>query len=125
MKYTEAYCDLAERCGTLPTATTATVGTTPEGWLDLTVDGVLRAGLFAVEGGLYGITDSETALPPCGDTPRRARVTVTMFPPDLTVNQDGSRVITNLQASITLDTPPINDCPGGLVFWAAVLTPTG
>jgi hypothetical protein len=125
VKYTEAYCDLATSCGTTPNANTATVGTTPEGWLDLTVYGVLRAGLFAVEGGLYGITDSDTALAPCGDTPRRARITVTMFPPDLTVDQDGTRLVDTLQASITLDTQTVGDCPGGLVFWAAVLTPTG
>lgn len=125
VSFTEAYCDFATGCGTLPASDSATIGVTPENFLDITVDGILQAGLFAVNGGLYGITDSETAIPPCGDTPRRGRVTITIFPAGITVAEDGTRTVDLLEASITLDAPTIGECPSGLVFWGAVLTPVG
>jgi hypothetical protein len=125
ISFTEAYCDFATGCGATPNADSAVIGVTPEGFLDFTVDGILQAGLFAVNGGLYGITDSETAIPPCGDAPRRGRVTITIFPADVTVAADGARTVSTLEASITLDAPTLGECPSGLVFWGAILTPTG
>lgn len=125
ISFTEAYCDFATGCGTTPQADQAIIGVTPENFLDITIPGILQGGLFAVNGGLYGITDSETAIEPCGDVPRRGRVTITIWPASIIVAGDGTRDVTNLEASITLDAPTIDDCPSGLVFWGATLTPNG
>ncbi len=125
ISFTEAYCDFATGCGTTPQANRAIIGVTPENFLDITVPGILQAGLFAINGSLYGITDSETAIPPCGDVPRRGRITITIFPASIVVADDGTRTVTKLEATITLDAPTINECPAGLVFWGAELTPTG
>ena len=65
--YQEAYCETFTVCGTVPDVTVAEIYTTPEGFLRFRVDGILDAGLFALEpnqdggpteGALYGITDS-------------------------------------------------------------------
>lgn len=125
ISFEEKYCDFATGCGTTPNANQAIIGVTPENFLDITIPGILQGGLFAVNGGLYAITDSETAIPPCGAVPRRGRVTITIWPSRLVVAEDGTIVPSNLEASITLDAPTINECPSGLVFWGATLTPTG
>ncbi|MFW2336341.1 hypothetical protein [Ilumatobacter sp.] len=123
ISFEEKYCDFATGCGTTPNANEAIIGVTPENFLDITIPGILQGGLFAVNGGLYAITDSETAIPPCGAVPRRGRVTITIWPSRLVVAEDGTIVPSNLEASITLDAPTINECPSGLVFWGATLTP--
>jgi len=123
ISFSEKFCDFATGCGTTPQANQAIIGVTPENFLDITIPGILQGGLFAVNGGLYAITDSQTAIPPCGDVPRRGRVTITLWPSTIIVAQDGSLVPTNLEASITLDAPAIDDCPSGLVFWGATLEP--
>jgi hypothetical protein len=124
--FQEAYCDGFSTCGSPPAATTATVYFTPERFLRIGVTGILDAGLFALEGSLYGITDSFTALPPCGETQRRARITLTTYAGSIAVQEDGTRVVNDLNASITIDAPAEGpDCPSGLVFYASKLTPAG
>lgn len=124
--FTEAYCDGFSTCGAPPAPTNATVYWTPEQFLRIGVDGILDAGLFALDGSLYGITDSPTALPPCGDVARRARITMTMYAGSISVLEDGTRVVNDLNASITIDAPAEGaDCPAGLVFYASSLTPAG
>lgn len=124
--FQEAYCDGFATCGAPPAPTNATVYWTPEQFLRIGVDGILDAGLFALDGSLYGITDSFTALPPCGETQRRARITITMYAGSISVTEDGTRVVNDLNASITIDAPAEGpDCPSGLVFYASSLTPAG
>lgn len=124
--FQEAYCDGFTTCGSPPAPTNATVYWTPEQFLRIGVDGILDAGLFALDGSLYGITDSFTALPPCGETQRRARITMTMYAGSISVQEDGTRVVNDLNASITIDAPAEGpDCPSGLVFYASSLTPAG
>lgn len=126
IKWAEAYCDTFSTCGTLPAVTEATFVRTPDDFLRLQVPGILDAGLFAIDGSLYGITDSFTALPACPDgTQRRARVTVTAYSDNVVIEQDLSRDVVRLGSSITVDAPDLPDCPGGLVFYGAELTPTG
>ena len=122
--YQEAYCDGFSTCGTLPTVSEATVYTTSEGFLRVEVDGILDAGLFALDGSLYGITDSLTALPACGGADTRARVTITMYAGAISVADDGTRTVNDVNASITIDAPSNGpDCPSGLVFYASSFTP--
>lgn len=124
IEFSEAYCDGFDTCGTPPAPAEATVYFTDEQFLRIGVDGILDAGLFALDGSLYGITDSFTALAPCGETQRRARITMTMYAGSISVLEDGTRVVNDLNASITIDAPAEGpDCPSGLVFYASSLTP--
>ena len=126
ISFAEAYCDGFATCGSVPTATQATVTTTPEGFLRIAVPGILDAGLFALEGSLYAITDSFTALPQCNGADQRARVTLTLYADDATITEDFTRQVDSIGASITIDTPYEGpDCPNGLVFYASSFTPAG
>ena len=126
IRWAEAYCDTFSTCGTLPTVAEATFVRTPEDFLRVQVPGILDAGLFAIDGSLYGITDSFTALPACPDgTERRARITITAYSDNVLIQQDLSREVVRLGSSITIDAPDLPGCPGGLVFYGAELTPSG
>jgi hypothetical protein len=126
ISFAEAYCDGFVACGSPPAGTQATISTTPEGFLRVAVPGILDAGLFALEGSLYAITDSFTALPQCNGVDQRARVTLTMYADDVTITEDFERQVESIGASITIDTPYEGpDCPNGLVFYASSFTPVG
>lgn len=124
--FAEAYCDGFPTCGTLPCATRATISTTPKGFLRIAVPGILDAGLFALEGSWYAITDSFTALPQCNGADQRARVTLTMYADDVTITQEGTRRVDSIGSSITIDTPSAGESyPSGLVFYASSFVPVG
>lgn len=126
ISWAEAYCDGFTTCGTLPTVAQATFTRTPDDFLRLEVPGILDAGLFSIDGSLYGITDSFTALPACPDgTERRARITITAYSDNVVIERDLSREVVRLGSSITVDAPDLPGCAGGLVFYGAELTPTG
>ena len=82
------------------------------------------AAAFAVQGSLYGITDTDTILPPCGETPRVARVAVTLYADAVTVAADGTRTVDRLGAAVTVDGSNSGECAVGLAFYGAELTPT-
>lgn len=124
--FQEAYCAGFSTCGAPPAPTNATIYFTDQQFLRIGVTGILDAGLFALDGSLYGITDSTTALPPCGGVPRPVRMTITIYAGSISVREDGTRVVNDLNASITFDAPDEGpDCPGGLAFYASSLTPAG
>lgn len=127
--FAEAYCDGFPTCGTLPTQNQARIYFTDEQFLRVEVPGILDAGLFALDGSLYGITDSFTALPQCDGADQRARVTVTLYARGITLDvseETVARAVDSLNASVTIDAPRTSDtCPSGLVFYASAFTPTG
>lgn len=125
--YQEAYCDPGfVLCGTTPAATAATIYFDANNFLRIGVEGAFDAGLFALDGSLYGITDSQNNLQSCSGAERRARVTITMFAGTVTIEDDGTRVVNDVNASINLDASTDGpDCPGGIQFFAATLTPQG
>ena len=124
--FQEAYCDGFANCGTPPAEAPAEIYFTDERFLRIRIDGILDAGLFALDGSLYGITDSFTALAPCGETQRRARITVTMYAGIISVQADGTRSVNDINASITVDAPAEGPgCPSGLVFFASSMLPAG
>lgn len=123
--FEEAYCDGFSNCGTVPQPTTAEIYYTDQQFLRIGVNGILDAGLFAMSGSLYGITDTQTLLPPCGDTAQPARITISLYADDIEVLEDGTRVVKNVNADITLDARPQPGCDAGLRFFAAQLTPNG
>lgn len=122
--WAEAYCDTFASCGTLPATGTVTIAVTPEQWLELQVPGMFTVALFAVQGSLYGITDTDTILPPCGETPQVARVALSLYADSVTVAADGTRTVDRLGASVTIDGSNSAECAGGLAFYGAELTPS-
>lgn len=118
LTWSEAYCDTFATCGTLPSVSQITYTKTPENFLRVVVPGILDAGLFAVDGSLYAITDSTTALPPCDDgTPRQARITISTYADDIVIDAEGNRAVTGLEGSVTIDSDSLTGCPGGLVYY--------
>jgi hypothetical protein len=124
IEWAEAYCDTFASCGTLPAAGTVTIAVTPEQWLEVDVPGMFTVALFAVQGSLYGITDTDTILPPCGETPQVARVAMTLYADAVTVAADGTRTVDRLGAAVTVDGSNSAECAGGLAFYGAELTPS-
>jgi type II secretory pathway pseudopilin PulG len=124
IEFEEAYCDPGfVLCGTVPSQNVAEIYFDDNEFLRIRVDGVLDAGLFALEGSLYGITDTIGAVSSCSATDRRARITMTMFAGSVSVLEDGTRVVNDISASINLDAPPDGEgCPGGVQFFSSTLT---
>ena len=123
IKLTKAYCEGFASCATLPPVSQITIRQTPEGYLELVMSNYLTAGLFRVDGALYAIADSTTAVPSCSGTPRIARVAVTIYGQGVTVATDGAQQLTDLGASITVQAPAVGTCPAGLAFYGGQITP--
>jgi hypothetical protein len=122
MSLTEAYCGGLSTCGKPRPDVNATIVQGSNG-LELEIPTVLTAGLFVVNGSLFAVTDSDQILDPCGATPRISRVSITLFADGVSVAQDGARTLSGLGASLLVSTPAVDDCPEGVVFFAASLTP--
>ncbi len=118
-----AYCEGFANCATLPSAGELTIRETPEGWLELVIHNFVTAGLYRVDGALYAIADSTTAVAACAGTARVARVAVTMYANALTVADDGTPQVAGLGASFTVQAPATATCPAGLAFYGAQITP--
>lgn len=123
LDWAEAYCDTFSTCGQLPARPQVSIAETPEGWLEMVVPDLFTVALFAVQGSLYGITDSEQILPPCGDAPQVGKVAVTLYADGVTVLEDGTRTVDRLGASVTVTGSLQPGCPGGTVFYGVELTP--
>jgi hypothetical protein len=122
MTLTQAYCDGLPDCGVPRPAVHADIIQGPQG-LQLQVPNVLTAGLFAVNGSLFAVTDSDLIANPCGQTPRNSRVSITMFAGGFTVASDGTQKLTGLGASLLVEVNPVANCGEGVIFFAATLTP--
>jgi len=120
---TKAYCEGFATCATLPSVDELTIQRTPEGYLELVIDDFVTAGLYRVDGALYAIADSYTAVAPCAATARVARVAVTMYGHGMSVADDGTPQVTDLGASFTVQAPATATCPAGLAFYGAQITP--
>lgn len=123
--YTETYCERLEFCEAVPSTTQVDIRETPEEWLELVMDGYITAGLFRVDGGLYAVTDTMTALSDCEGTPRLAHITITIYAKGLDIAEDGTTTVTSLGASFTTEAPAVDGCPAGLAFYGAELIPRG
>ncbi len=123
IKWHEAYCSSLTTCGTTPSVKQATITASPEGWPVLTMNGYVTAGLHRVDGALFTIVDTTTAVPAVGTTPRLARVAITLYAHGVTVADNGSRHINDLGASIAVSVPAVGDASDGVAFYGAELTP--
>jgi hypothetical protein len=119
----EAYCDGFPICGTTPSYDRLSIVETPEGWLRVEIDGVLDAGLFRVDGALYAIAPSTTAVPACDGTARTATVSVTLYPHGVSIADDGTHQVTDLGMSMLVQAPATGSCPAGTVFYGGNVTP--
>lgn len=124
VSFSEAYCSGFDACGIPLDIRAASIEQVPVG-LRIDFPGAVNAGLFDVEGGLFGIADSTTIVPPCNGVPRRSRVTVTVFGTDVAIDAEGTSVVTDLSASLVVDVPDVEGCPGGLVFFGTDLSRAG
>lgn len=114
ISWTEAYCDGLARCGTTPTVTVATITDDDNGWLTLSISGVVIAGLDRTDGALYTVADTTIVN---GGTNQTARVAITVYAHRITTTDDGTQTIDDLGASIAISTS------AGVVVYGAVLTP--
>lgn len=119
----EVYCDGFDTCGSTPAIDDLTISGTPEGWLRARADGVFDAALFSVEGALYSITQSATAAPPCDGTRRLAHVGITIYARNIAVSDDATERVEDLAATYVVEAPATADCPAGVAFYGAELTP--
>jgi hypothetical protein len=119
---TKAYCTGFTDCVTLPTVDELTIRETPEGWLALEMDGFVSAALYRIDGGLFAVADTTTAVPACGTTPRVARVAVSLFAGGITIQDDGTRTIDDLGATMFVEADAVTGCAAGLAFYGAELT---
>jgi cell division protein FtsB len=123
VELTKAYCEGFATCATLPSVDELTVRKTPQGYLELVIDDFVTAGMFRVDGALYAIADSATAVGACAGTPRVARVAATVYAHGMTVADDGTQQVADLGASLTVQAPATAGCPAGLAFYGAQVTP--
>ena len=123
VELTKAYCEGFTTCTTPPSVDELTIRKTPEGYLELVIDDFVTAGMFRVDGALYAIADSTTAVSACAGTARVARVAVTLYAHGMNVADDGTQQVTDLGASLTVQAPATASCPAGLAFYGAQVTP--
>ena len=122
LSMTEAYCDGLPSCGTNPADVRADIVQGSNG-LELQVQNLFVAGLFLINGSLFAVTDSDQILPPCGDTPVNAQISITMFADGVTIDEDDTRTLTGIGASLLVAGDPAGDCDAGNVFYDAELIP--
>ena len=122
MSLTEAYCDGLSTCGAGRPDIRVDIVDGANG-LELKIPNVLTAGLFAINGSLFAVTDSDLILEPCGATQRVSRVSTTIFADGVSIDADGARTLTGLGASLLVSADAVDDCTAGVVFWAATLVP--
>ena len=122
LSMTEAYCDGFAECGSPRADVHADIIQGSNG-LELQIPTVLTTGLFDTNGSLFAVTDSDMIVPPCGETPRNARVSITIFADGITVAVDGTQTLSGLGASLLVEGNEVADCGEGVVFFAAHLTP--
>ena len=123
MKLTEAYCAGLAQCGRSGQNDIRADIIQGSNGLELQIPSVLTAGLFAINGSLFAVTDSDQIVDPCGATPRAARVSTTIFADGISVADDGTRTLTGLGASLLVSVGALEGCEEGVVFYAASLTP--
>jgi hypothetical protein len=117
----QAFCSTGATCRA-PSAGGARLTATKEGYLRLSLPGVIDAGLFRVGDALHGMADVTTAAASCG-TARTARVSVTVAGAAWRVGADGSATPTSLQAVVTVDAPASTGCAAALAVFDVTLTP--
>jgi outer membrane murein-binding lipoprotein Lpp len=108
---------------TLPTITTMTIKEDANGWIHLTIPGVVTADLTRTDGALFTIVDTTTLVPAVNGTARTARLAITVYAAGTTVARNGTTTVTALGVSVAVSTPAVNGAPAGVALYGAELTP--
>jgi len=107
----------------LPNVSQVVIGTTPEGWLEVTLPGVLTADLTRTDGALFTMVDTTTVVPPVNGVDRVARVAITIYAGETVTAQDGTTTVTDLGMSVAVSTAATAGAPAGVALYGADLTP--
>lgn len=99
------------------------VGRTPEGWLRVSIPGVIEAGLLGADGALVTVVDTADVVAPVDGTPRLARVVVTIHAAETMTSTDGTTTVTDLGLTVAISTPTVGSVPAGVALFGARLTP--
>lgn len=120
----EVSCAGLDECGSPPSLDEAIVARDTGGTLRLVIGDQLDVPLTAIDGNLFGLADSQALVAPCGETPRIARVSFSLFADDSAVGLDGALELRALGASIVIDVAE-DECGTGFVWYRAQLTRDG
>lgn len=123
LEFTEIGCSGLDICGNPPAPIAGTLQTS--GGLRLIVPDLLDVPLPVVAGTPFGAADSQAVVPPCGDQPRPASLTMALFDDSLEVDADGSVDVTSLGATVVIDAPEFAECGIGRVWYRVAMQPTG
>jgi hypothetical protein len=123
VSFNQAYCNGFTTCGTDLTFDELTLEATTEGYLTVEIDDLVTAGMYRVDGALYAVAESTPDVTACGTTPRPARTAVTIFAYGIAVADDGTHQVTDLGASLTIQSEAGGTCGAGLAFYGTELTP--
>ena len=116
--YNSGLADIA-----LPDVAQVAITRNAEGWLNVTIPGVLSAGLMRTDGALFTIVDTNDAVPPVDGVARPARVAITIYAGETVTAADGTTTVTDLGLSIAVSTPEFETAPAGVALFGATLTP--
>ena len=116
--YNSGLADIA-----LPKVGNVAITQSAEGWLNVTIPGVVEAGLMRTDGALFTMVDTTGAAPPVDGVARPARVAITIYPGEIVTASDGSTTVTELGLSIVISTPEFGTSPAGVALYGATLTP--
>lgn len=120
---TKVHCTGSASCDTVPAIEELTITSAANGNLLVAIPQYVDGGLSQTGGALHMIAHSTTAVPRCGDDPRTAEVSMTIFPGSYRIDTDGARSVANVGGVMTIEAPAVADCPAALAFYAMVLTP--
>lgn len=122
--FSESFCAGLPGCGVPPAPGTVQISAL-QGGLGVSVPGVGTVPVFAANGSLLGVVDSPTAVPPCGDDARTAKVTLSVFGAETSLAADGTSTLTRLGASLVVDAPGVAGCGPVLALYGLDLRPLG
>jgi outer membrane murein-binding lipoprotein Lpp len=105
----------------LPSATQVTISPTAEGWMQVSIPGVVTADLARTDGALFTMVDTTTAVPPVDGVARTARVAITVYAGETVTDTAGVTTVTSLGMSVAISTPAFGSAPAGVALYGAEL----
>lgn len=108
---------------TLPSVHQVTITRTADGWLRLTIPGIVTADLTRTDGALMTIVDTTTMVPKVDGQARTARVAISLYANATDTGRSGTTTVTGLGLSIAISTPATATTPAGVALYGAGLTP--
>ena len=105
----------------LPSVTEVTVSRTSQGWMHVSIPGVVSADLARTDGALFTMVDTTTAVPAVDGVERTARLAITVYAGETTTDVDGITTVSTLGMSVAISTPALGGAPAGVALYGAEL----